>query len=493
MERVKLDTSKLKKIREMDERLLSYNVEMTEVTGGTFWKPYNKEQIEGTEEFPAVKDFSEFKNLMAMYEPIDLKNERLIALTKALGPAYMRVSGSWATRTYYDFDGKTGGVPPESFRAVLTKEQWDGVLEFSKKVGAKLQVSVANCEGVHNEDGTYNPEQAKLLFDYTKSKGVTIDSTEFMNEPNTMSTGGAPANNYTPADWARDQDIYFNFIKDNYPETRTVGPSSAGDRFTKKIGNSALFNMPQTPDIIKNCKVKPDVFSYHCYNGISERGANVIGGHWDEKDTLSEDYLAIVSDAANYYAKIRDEYAPGADMWVTESADAGLGGNTWASTYLDVIRYANELGSFSKITGGAIFHNTLTSSDYGLLSHKDHLPRPSYWLVYMWSQLVGHTVYDTKEEMREGVHFYANSRKDGKEGYTYTLINNSRNESTFVEVPAKAKCYTLSADTLRSKEVLLNGEPLRLVGDHGLPEIKGLDIETGELELKPATVTFLVV
>lgn len=37
----------------------------------------------------------------------------------------------------------------------------------------------------------------------------------------------------------------------------------------------------------------------------------------------------------------------------------GGGGDTWASTYLDVLRTLNELGGFSKETRGVIFHNTL--------------------------------------------------------------------------------------------------------------------------------------
>ena len=37
---VKLDPSAAKQLRTVDERLMSYNVEMTEVTGGTFWKAY---------------------------------------------------------------------------------------------------------------------------------------------------------------------------------------------------------------------------------------------------------------------------------------------------------------------------------------------------------------------------------------------------------------------------------------------------------------------
>ena len=40
MAHIKLNPTALKQIRTVDERLMSYNVEMTEVTGGTFWKAY---------------------------------------------------------------------------------------------------------------------------------------------------------------------------------------------------------------------------------------------------------------------------------------------------------------------------------------------------------------------------------------------------------------------------------------------------------------------
>jgi len=60
---VLLDSKKLEPLREIDERLVSYNVEMTEVTGGTFWKAYTEAQIDGTEEFPVIKDWSNMGNL----------------------------------------------------------------------------------------------------------------------------------------------------------------------------------------------------------------------------------------------------------------------------------------------------------------------------------------------------------------------------------------------------------------------------------------------
>lgn len=67
---------------------MSYNIEMTEVTGGIFWKAYTPEQIAGTEEFKffgELTDFTVMEGLMQYYPPIDLKNERLRELTKKIG------------------------------------------------------------------------------------------------------------------------------------------------------------------------------------------------------------------------------------------------------------------------------------------------------------------------------------------------------------------------------------------------------------------------
>ena len=51
---------------------------------------------------------------MQWYDPIDTTNPRLIKLAKALGPAWMRVSGTWATKTSYDFEGT--GLPAEGWQ-----------------------------------------------------------------------------------------------------------------------------------------------------------------------------------------------------------------------------------------------------------------------------------------------------------------------------------------------------------------------------------------
>lgn len=504
MRQVTLAPEKLTKLHTIDERMISYNVEMTEVTGGTFWKSYTPEQVSGEEEFhgmtpedlKGLTDFMDLTKLMEVYPPINLYDEHLRHMAKELGTAWVRVSGTWATQTYYDFDGTTGGKAPEGFRYVLTREQWTGVLDFIKAINAKLLISVANSAGVHNEDGSWNPEQAKLLFDFSKNYGVPIAAAEFMNEPNSMAMSGAPEG-YDIDDFARDQDLFFNFVRENYPEVLLVGPCGAGDPGVKgldsKHENQLMLGCKSygTDEMLEMCKEPADVFSYHYYNGISERGA-FMGGHWDASEAHTDRYLAEAGRFCRVYLPMRDKFTPDAQMWVTETAGAACGGNTWDSTFLDVFRYTNELGEFSQLTDGVLFHNTFCSSDYGFLDPKTHEARPNYWVGWLWNRIVGTTVYSTGMESQENLHIYAHSRRDGKDGCVYMMINNSLTDKVSVTLPAAADRYTLSAEKLRSREMLLNGKPLAVGANGEMPKLCAAEEKAGVVELAPATVTFFV-
>lgn len=494
--KITISNGEHKVLRTIDPRLVSYNIEMTEVTGGTFWKEYTPEQIAGQGKFPMI-GIKNKDSMMQVYPPVDLYNPRLRKLAKELGPVWIRVSGTWATKTYYDFDGTTNGIAPEGFQNVLTKEQWMGVLDFVKAVGAKLLVSVANCEGIHSAKEPWNPCQAKLLFDFSKEYGVPIAAAEFMNEPNLLSGSGAPAG-YTFDDYIRDQDIFNKWLHEYYPDTLAVGPCSIGGGQIGKLKvEEGLLKIVSrkmgTEKLLKGSKEPMDVFSYHFYNGVSERiAAGVSFVHWNADQVCSEAYLDAARYCAVAAAKVRDKYMPGAQLWVTESGDAGGGGDTWASTYADVPRTLNELGIFPTISDGVIFHNTLASSDYGWLRHGTFDPRPTCFAVLLWNRLMGNICYDSKIKIQEGAHVYCHSRKDGKQGYAYLVINNSKKEITTVEIPGKAIVYSLTGTSgMRSSTIALNRMELVLNENDELPEMNG-EIVFDKVEIAPGGCTFIV-
>lgn len=488
-------------LRTVDRRLMSYNIEMAEVTGGTFWKSYTPGQREGSEEFPRIThlgDVTAMAELMQYYPPIDLSDERLRRLARELGSTWIRVSGTWATKTYYDLGGTIDGTPPEGYQSVLTREQWLGVLDFVKAVDGKLLVSVSNCAGDHPGGGPLDLTQAKKLFAFSHSCGVDISAAEFMNEPNMMEMSGAPAG-YTPADYARDQDIFNAWVRENYPGCLIVGPCTTGDPSVARPGQrgfgagiGSIAKSCTTRELLAGTEVPLDVFSYHYYNGVSERLASMMpNAHWPAAQAHTDAYLSVAPDCARDHLPLRDRYAPGRPMWVTESGDAGGGGDTWASTYLDVLRTLNELGSFAAITDGVIFHNTLASSDYGFLEHASFKPRPNYFAVLLWNRLMGTTVYDCSGPQGRERHIYCHSRRDGKAGRVYLAINNSLTDPLAVELPSPAERYTLSADSMRSAVMRLNGRPLVLSDSGELPDLSPEPVEAGTVALGPGTCTFL--
>ena len=502
---VTLHTSGLEKLREMNERLISYNVEMTEVTGGTFWKAYTDGQIDGNEQVPPP-DFT--KGMAAMhqwYDPIDTTNPRLIKLAKALGSCWVRVSGTWATRTYYDFDD-TG--MPEGYNNHLRKAQWVDLCNFVKAVGGKLKISVANCDGLHSHDEPWNPSQAKRIFDLSREMGTPIEAVEFVNEPNMLKNTGFPKD-YTPADFRRDQDIFHKWVRQNYPECTIIGPSDTDPNAMSvdadgnphpwaqggdTAGIAAALAYCSTAELMDGCTEKLDIFSYHYYNGVSERMAAMMPSAFTPfEGCMSEAYLGAAGHSARCFLSYRDKYAaPGGEMWVTESGDAGAGGHTWASTYAEVIRTLNEIGEFATVTNGVIFHNTLASSDYGWLKHGTFDPRPSYFSVLLWKKLMGNTCYASGESIREGAHVYTHSRADGKAGYAYLVINNSWTDTTTVELPGAADAYILTGNgSMRSRTMLLNGKELVLDENDELPELAPVSI-SGTVELAPGTCAFFV-
>ena len=503
-ESVKLRTEGLEKLREMNPCLISYNVEMTEVTGGTFWKAYTDAQIDGTEQVPPP-DFSKGMGAMHQwYDPIDTTNPRLIKLAKELGQCWVRVSGTWATRTYYDFDGN--GMPKGYFNH-LRKDQWVNLCSFVKAVGGKLKISVANCDGLHSHDEPWNPSQAKLIFDLSREQGCPIEAVEFVNEPNMLQNTGFPKD-YTAADFRRDQDIFHKWVRENYPECTIVGPSDTdpnamsvdpdgkpydSTKDTMGAGIAGALPYCSTADLLDGCTEPLDVFSYHYYNGVSERMAPMMPSAFTPYEgCLSEEYLGMAGFCASCFALYRDKYCPGGEMWVTESGDAGAGGHTWASTYAEVLRTLNEIGSFATITNGVIFHNTLASSDYGWLKHGTFVPRPSYFAVLLWKKLMGNTVYASGEAIRPGAHVFCHDRADGKEGKAYLVINNSWTESTTVELPKAAEVYALTGTTgMRSRTMSLNGRELVLGENDELPELTGVTME-GTLEVAPGSCVFIL-
>ena len=480
----------LQPMHTVDERFQSYNVEMLEVTGGKFWKPY---AAVDTPSAPAALKASApvgmKAELFTYRPPVDLNNPRLRTLAAALAPAYVRTSGTWANSTYFaDTDAPTTQLP-EGFRGLLTRHQWKGLVDFSKAVEAPIITSFATSAGTRNEHGLWTATQAERFVAYTESIGGHIAAAEFMNEPNLAAIGGAPAG-YDAAGYARDLQVFKQFSRTSAPEMLILGPGSVGENDEGwSIAHSGL-PMIDTASLLNATEPGVDVFSYHHYSASSQRCGPLAQTSRDA--ALSEAWLARTDVTLAFYQKLRDKHEPGKPIWLTETADAACGGNPWASTFLDTFRYLDQLGRLAVQGVQVVAHNTLVASDYGLLEENDFTPKPNYWGALLWRTFMGNIVLASAVERREGLHVYAHCMKDAPGGVAVMVINNDRVNQNQIKLPLATQRYTLTGQgDVSSKDVLLNGTLLKLGENDILPQLKGVSAEAGSLTFEPASITFL--
>lgn len=486
---VKLDPRTMARVGSVDERFQSYNVEMVEITGGRFWKPYASVAAAAPAHPELATPGGVDPSLYQYRPPLDLSNARLRKLAAALGPAYIRVSGTWANSAYFqDSDAPAPAAPPKGYGSVLTRAEWKGVVDFARAAQAQIVTSFAISAGTRDANGVWTPDEAQAFLNYTKSIGGSIAAAEFMNEPTFAAMGGAPKD-YNAAGYARDFAVFQKSIRTAAPHMIVLGPGGIGE------GTALVppgMQEVASADILAATGPVFDVFSYHSYGAVSSRCGRMGAGTTTEGAALTSDWLARAGKMNAYYAGLRDRYEPGKPMWNTETGQAACGGDRWASTFIDTFRYLNQLGTLARAGVQVQIHNTLNASDYGLLDETTYEPRPDYWAALVWHRLMGTTVLDPAGTAAQpaNLHVYAHCLRGRPGGVAVLAINADLGATQQIDVPRGGRRYTLTAASLTDSQVMLNGTVLELGKDDALPAIEGAAASSGSVELAPASITF---
>jgi hypothetical protein len=471
-----LEPDKMPFVASVDERFQSYNIEMVEITGGKFWKPYS-ELRKDKRQIAADKH----SDIYSYRPPIELGNSRLRKLAAALSPAYLRVSGTWANTTYFADTDHAPTAPPVGFNSVLSRAQWRGVIDFARVVDARLVTSFAISGGTRDGSLFWKPDQARSLLAFTHSLGASVDGAEYMNEPTLAAHNGAPSG-YDAAAYGRDFRIFREFARREFPKLLILAPGAIGE-----IPGST--SPMRSEDLLASSGAGLDIFSYHHYRTISPR----CGGRDGPNGAMSEQSLARTDRSLAFYRSLRDRFEPRKPIWLTETADAACGGNSWDSTYLDSFRYLDQLGRLAKASVQVVMHNTLAASDYGLLDERTFRPRPNYWSALLWHRLMGRTVLSAGIVPRQGLHVYAHCHPTKPGGVSILAINMSRKTSHSLALSMRSERYTLRAPRLQSPSVQLNGATLTVQGNDEIPATPGMPTSPGQVRLAPATITFLAI
>lgn len=468
-----LQLGRLAKLGTIDARYQGYNIEMVEVTGGRFWAPYGGPANERYRQRP----------------PIDLKDPKLIALARNLGPSLMRVSGTWANNTYLEAEGEHLSAPPPGYVQVLTRQQWTDVVAFSKAVDAPIVTSFAVSNGTRDANGVWTTEQAQRRLDLTRQAGGTIYAAEFFNEANMPSAAPEMPKNYHAENYGAEFRLFRDWARKNAPEMKILGVGGVGEAGLLSGHVDPQFGSHvSSEDMLKQNPNSVDAVSYHFYGSVSQRCLGLGMGTAVKGHALGAEWLDLTVRDFKYYAALRDKYEPGKPMWNTETAQAACGGSPWASTFLDTFRYLNQNAALAQLGLQAIQHNTLAASDYALIDRDTLTPRPNYWAAVLWRRTMGTTVLASPKSPSPALRLYAQCQA-GKPGGVTVLALNTGEASQILNLGGKGLGWTMTGQPVDTRSVLINGKAPGLSATGELTGLEGATV-AGKVTVPGQSIAF---
>lgn len=478
---VRIQAGSLPLVRTMDERFQSFQIGFSHLTGGETWKAYD-----ALPEGQPAKNVSEVREARA---PTDLTNRRLRNLTAALAPFYLRYSGTTANNVYFqDNDGPKLAKPPEGYKVVLTRQRWKEALEFANAVNTKVVTSFTISTGVRDASHNWTPKMATPWMAYTRSIGGEIYAAELFNEPNAPEYPELPKG-YSAEQFARDYAAFRASMAQAAPAVKLAGPGNA------TLGIPGVESiMKPTPEDYASASPRPkfDIFSYHFYPVLAQRCAPADSPQGISADkALTDEFLARPDGQFRTIKGLRDRYAPGAPIWLTETGGAACGGLVWQPTFLDTFRYLDTQARLAKQGLDAMFTHALISGSNGVIDEKTFQPNASYWAAVLWRRLMGTGVLDAGPST-PGLHLYAHCLRGTPGGVTLLAINLDKS-AVALDVPGPAQIYALTAPELQSRTVLLNGKPLALTSDDRLPTMAPSRMKGRRVTLAPASNNFVAI
>jgi hypothetical protein len=470
-----IDLGRSRVVAHTSPRYVSFAVDLDQVTGGMFW--------------------SQAPNAVgnAPVAPYDFTRPRLRLLAQALAPAYLRISGTAANKTYYDLSATPPATPPGHYERILTKAEWDAVNVFAQALRLQIVLGINAGPGPRDAAGVWLPDNARALLGYTAGRGYPLAGVEFGNEPNLFALSGMPAS-YSSAEYVRDLGTFRSLRDSVAPHAQLVGPGSFYDNSGSEIPYGSTALGPLASQVIPAAPGAFDVLAFHEYPATSTRCPGV--GKPVPADPLAPAYLDGVIRTYSGLQALGKAGDPGRPLWYTEAGSASCGGQQgYSNRFEATFWYLNALGALAQRGLQVMIRQTLSGSDYGLIDDATLRPNPDYWAALLWRRLTGTAILrPVARHVPTRLKVYAACARTGR-GSTLLALNLDRRRSATLSLAgggSRLEVYRVTARTLGAREVLLNGRALRTGAGGRVPALRPQSIGGPNVKLAPASYAFVV-
>ncbi len=418
------------------EKFISVALDASQIVGGYWWDHSDR-----------VKDGVGCSRV----EPLDLENEKLIALTSLLEPAYIRIGGTEADRIYYSIKKKT---LPEGYHYLLGKKRWKQINRFCRKCGSPLMLTINAGPGPRMDKERWRRKNARQLIDYADAGGTQAAIWELGNEVNAFPFFMGLSHRLSPKEYARDIERLQKAIPEG-SESRIAGPALA---VWPVLGET----LPFMKTFLKSVKNYSGILTWHYYPQQSSRSLAAVR-RARKRTLLNPKHLDEAARQALRIKRYRDRWQPDAELWLGETGHALCGGQAGLSdSFYSGFWWLDQLGLMALCGQKQVIRQTLSGGDYGLLDKEDHTPLPDFWTTLIWNRYAGSRVYRSVKPAEKKLRFYCHSIRGRETGYCLICINLDEKREFHLDFPGTLpqlqEYVLLTSPDIYSREIRVNGK-----------------------------------
>uniref|UniRef100_F6WMW5 Heparanase 2 (inactive) n=1 Tax=Xenopus tropicalis TaxID=8364 RepID=F6WMW5_XENTR len=395
---------------------------------------------------------------------------------------------------------------------VLMKEQLSNTYSNLTLTARSLDklYNFVDCSGLHlifglnalrrNSDNSWNSSSVLSLLKYSASKKYNI-SWELGNEPN----------NYRSLN---SRGVNGSQLGKDYVHLKTLLQSirtySRSHLYGPNIGRPKKNVIALLDGFMKMAGNIVDAVTWQHYY-IDGRVNKVM-------DFMKTRLLDTLSDQIRKIQKVVNLYSPGKKVWL---GGVGLpwtrGTNNFSDTYAAGFLWLNTLGMSANQGIDVVIRHSFFDHGYSHLVDQNFNPLPDYWMSLLFKKLVGPKVLAVHvagiqrkrrpgKVIRDKLRIYAHCTSYQNHNYvrgsiTLYIINLHRSRKKIKlagtlrdRIVHQYLLQPIGAEGIQSKLVQLNGQPLALVDDGTLPELKPRPLRPGRtLVIPPLNIGFYVV
>ncbi|NXP65219.1 HPSE2 protein, partial [Chloropsis cyanopogon] len=395
---------------------------------------------------------------------------------------------------------------------VLLKEQFSNTYSNLTLTARSLDklYNFADCSGLHlifalnalrrNPNNSWNSSNALSLLKYSASKKYNI-SWELGNEPNNYRTliGRSVNGSQLGRDYTQLRSL-LQLIR-TYSRAHLYGPN---------IGRPRKNVVAFLEGFMKVAGGAVDAVTWQHYY-IDGRVAKVT-------DFLKTRLLDTLSDQIRKIQKVVNMYTPGKKIWLEGVGVTSAGGmNNLSDSYAAGFLWLNTLGLLASQGIDVVVRHSFLDHGHNHLVDQNFNPLPDYWLSLLYKRLIGPKVLAIHvaglqrkprpgRVIRDKLRIYAHCTSYHNHNYvrgsiTLYIINLHRSRKKIKlagtlrdKIVHQYLLQPYGKDGLHSKSVQLNGQPLAMLDDGTLPELKPRPLRAGRtLVIPPLTMSFYVV